>query len=101
MADIGPYISNFGINNQGLTGNSSIHWNQTAPQLYEAGLRRQEGVLSIDGAFVTETGEYSMLLTGRMRKLTSAQVFANSFYAESAANRATCVSVRSCIVNVV
>ncbi len=64
MADIGPYISSFGINNQGLTGNSSIHWNQTAPQLYEAGLRRQEGVLSIDGAFVTETGEY----TGRSPK---------------------------------
>ena len=64
MADIGPYISNFGINNQGLTENSSIHWNQTAPQLYEAGLRRQEGVLSIDGAFVTKTGEY----TGRSPK---------------------------------
>tara|TARA_Y100001936_G_scaffold250849_2_gene304813 strand:- start:5923 stop:7533 length:1611 start_codon:yes stop_codon:yes gene_type:complete len=64
VADIGPFISKFGIDNHGLTGNSTVHWNQTAPQLYEAGLRRNEGVLSVDGAFVTETGEY----TGRSPK---------------------------------
>jgi len=61
---IGPYKSSFGIENHGLSGVSTVHWNQAAPQLYEAGLRRGEGVLSIDGAFVTETGEY----TGRSPK---------------------------------
>ena len=64
MGNIGPYISSFGINNHGLTSTALVHWNQTAPQLYEAGLRRNEGVLSIDGAFVTKTGEY----TGRSPK---------------------------------
>tara|TARA_B100000886_G_scaffold340554_1_gene311197 strand:- start:11907 stop:13523 length:1617 start_codon:yes stop_codon:yes gene_type:complete len=61
---IGPYISSFGIENHGLRGVSAAHWNSTTPQLYEAGLRRSEGVLSIDGAFVTKTGEY----TGRSPK---------------------------------
>jgi phosphoenolpyruvate carboxykinase (ATP) len=56
---IGPYTSTFGIENHGLTGVSTVHWNQAAPQLYEAALRRREGVLSIDGAFVTATGEYT------------------------------------------
>ena len=61
---IGPFISSFGIENHGLLGVSAVHWNSTTPQLYEAGLRRSEGVLSIDGAFVTKTGEY----TGRSPK---------------------------------
>jgi len=55
----GPHISRHGLETHGLTGVSTAHWNQAAPQLYEAGLRRGEGVLSIDGAFVTETGEYT------------------------------------------
>ena len=64
MDQIGPYISKYGVENHGLKGIAAVHWNQAAPQLYEAGLRRGEGVLSIDGAFVTETGEY----TGRSPK---------------------------------
>lgn len=64
MNQIGSFISSFGIENHGLKLASAVHWNQNAPQLYEAGLRRMEGVLSADGAFVTETGEY----TGRSPK---------------------------------
>ena len=47
MDQIGPYISKYGLENHGLKGNSTIHWNQASPQLYEAGLRRGE---SRDGA---------------------------------------------------
>jgi len=60
----GQHISRHGLENHGLTEVSTAYWNMTAPPLYEAGLRRGEGVLSIDGAFVTETGEY----TGRSPK---------------------------------
>ena len=64
MDQFGPHKSSFGVDNHGLSGMSALHWNQGAPQLYEAGLRRGEGELSIDGAFVTKTGEY----TGRSPK---------------------------------
>ena len=64
MDQIGPYISDYGVDKHGLTEITTVHWNQAAPHLYEAGLRRREGVLSVDGAFVTETGEY----TGRSPK---------------------------------
>ncbi|MEK9684080.1 MAG: phosphoenolpyruvate carboxykinase [Rhodospirillaceae bacterium] len=64
MDHIGPFTSNYGLENNGLNGAKVVHWNQTPPQLYEAGLRRGEGVLSVDGAFVTKTGEY----TGRSPK---------------------------------
>lgn len=64
MDQFGPHKSSFGLDNHGLSGMSALHWNQAAPQLYEAGLRRGEGELSIDGAFVTKTGEY----TGRSPK---------------------------------
>ncbi len=55
----GPFVSKFRIDNHGIKDAATVHWNQHAPQLYEAALRRQEGVLSIDGALVTKTGEYT------------------------------------------
>ena len=64
MEQIGSHISKFELKNHGLTELSTVHWNQSAAPLYEAALRRSEGVLSIDGAFVTKTGEY----TGRSPK---------------------------------
>jgi phosphoenolpyruvate carboxykinase (ATP) len=60
----GPFISKFGVENHGLHNVDTVHWNYHVPQLYEAALRRREGVLSIDGALVTKTGEY----TGRSPK---------------------------------
>ena len=59
MEKKGQHISRHGLETHGLTAVSTAHWNLSAPPLYEAGLRRGEGVLSIDGAFVTETGEYT------------------------------------------
>jgi phosphoenolpyruvate carboxykinase (ATP) len=60
----GPYISKHGLDSLGLTKVSTAHWNYGVPQLFEAALRRAEGVLSADGCIVTKTGEY----TGRSPK---------------------------------
>ena len=59
MEQTGPHISSYGLDNHGLKDFSTAHWNYTAPPLYEAALRRNEGILSIDGALVTKTGEYT------------------------------------------
>ena len=64
MKQTGPFISKYGVEYHGLKNVETVHWNYRVPQLYEAALRRGEGVLSIDGALVTETGEY----TGRSPK---------------------------------
>ena len=64
MEQSGPHISSFGVGNHGLHDVEIVHWNYPTPFLYEAALRRHEGVLSIDGAIVTKTGEY----TGRSPK---------------------------------
>ena len=55
----GPFISRYGVDNHGLENVETVHWNYPVPQLYEAALRRGEGVLSADGALVTKTGEYT------------------------------------------
>ena len=55
----GPFISTYGVDNHGLEDVGTVHWNYAVPQLYEAALRRGEGVLSADGALVTKTGEYT------------------------------------------
>ncbi len=59
MKQTGPFISNHGVDNHGLEDVETVHWNYPVPQLYEAALRRGEGVLSADGALVTKTGEYT------------------------------------------
>ena len=46
MEQTGPFISKFGVENHGLKNVETVHWNYRTPQLYEAALRRREGVLS-------------------------------------------------------
>ena len=59
MRQTGPLIARYGVDNHGLEDVETVHWNHPAPQLYEAALRRGEGVLSADGGLVTKTGEYT------------------------------------------
>ena len=49
MEQSGPSISTYGVENHGLHDVEIVHWNYSTPFLYEAALRRHEGVLSIDG----------------------------------------------------
>ena len=59
MKQTGPFISKYGVEYHGLKNVETVHWNYRVPQLYEASLRRGEGELSIDGALVAATGEYT------------------------------------------
>ena len=43
----------------GLSGVGTVYRNQSVPQLYEAALRRGEGLLGADGQMVVETGKHT------------------------------------------
>ncbi|MDQ0316747.1 phosphoenolpyruvate carboxykinase (ATP) [Amorphus orientalis] len=55
---------NAGIETIGLAGLASIHWNQSAPSLYEQAIRRNEGQLTAAGTLAADTGVH----TGRSPK---------------------------------
>ena len=53
--------SRFGLDRQGMHHLGIVHWNQSAPVLYEHAVRRGEGELALGGSFSVSTG----LFTGR------------------------------------
>jgi phosphoenolpyruvate carboxykinase (ATP) len=57
-------ISNYGLDNHGLTNLGKVHWNHNTPLLYEEIIRNGEGSLSHLGPIVVRTG----LHTGRAAK---------------------------------
>lgn len=62
--NLGRKRTDYEFDNYGIRDVSKIYWNLNAPELYEEIARRQEGVLSNQGALVVETGEH----TGRAAK---------------------------------
>ncbi len=54
----------FGVEKFGFSGLRAIHWNLTAPALYEHALRAKEAEIAYGGALVAETGVH----TGRSPK---------------------------------
>ncbi len=64
MKHFGKHISQHGIENQGIREAKSVHWNLSVPQLVEAALSREEGVLAPEGPLLVSTGKY----TGRSPK---------------------------------
>ena len=48
-----------GLDAVGITQAGNVHWNLGVAALYEFALRRGEGTLSKDGAFVCSTGKYT------------------------------------------
>jgi phosphoenolpyruvate carboxykinase (ATP) len=56
--------SSFGLNKHGLRHLGAQHWNLSVPVLYEAAIRRGEGLVAAGGAFVARTGAF----TGRTPK---------------------------------
>src|SRR5687767_10166576 len=56
--------TNYELDNYGLRDVSKVYWNLTTPELYEEIARRNEGLLSDQGALLVDTGEH----TGRAAK---------------------------------
>ena len=49
----------FDLEQQGMRHFARVHWNLTAPHLYEYAVGRQEGELGLGGAFVVNTGRHT------------------------------------------
>ncbi len=49
----------FDLGEQGMHHLGQVHWNLTAPFLYEHAVRRQEGVIGLGGSFVVNTGRHT------------------------------------------
>jgi phosphoenolpyruvate carboxykinase (ATP) len=53
------YIPRFGLVEQGMHHLHPVHWNLTAPFLYEHAVRRGEGDIGLGGSFVANTGRHT------------------------------------------
>ncbi len=52
-------VSRHGLENHGVNPTGLVHWNQTAPGLYEEALKRGDGELALGGPLAVTTGEYT------------------------------------------
>ncbi len=59
MQTIGPIVSSVGLDPIGLGHIKAAHWNLETPALYEAAIRRNEGVLAQGGALIALTGHHT------------------------------------------
>ena len=59
MQQLGPYISSFGLDRQGLGDAKAAYWNLATAALYEEAIRRGEGKLARNGALVVLTGQHT------------------------------------------
>jgi phosphoenolpyruvate carboxykinase (ATP) len=59
MQNFGPNVSNYGVENHGITNPGTVYWNLTTPMLYEQVIRRREGVMVHLGPLVVKTGDHT------------------------------------------
>jgi phosphoenolpyruvate carboxykinase (ATP) len=59
MENKGPFVSRFGIEEQGITGAARVYWNLPPAQLYEQAVARGEGWMAADGPLVAHTGTHT------------------------------------------
>jgi phosphoenolpyruvate carboxykinase (ATP) len=52
-------VPRFDLDEQGMRHLGPVHWNLTAPYLYEYAIARREGELGLGGAFVANTGRHT------------------------------------------
>ena len=48
-----------GLEMVGILRSGPVHWNLSVPALYEAAIRRNEGLLAVDGPLVCRTGQHT------------------------------------------
>ena len=75
MENVGPAAGELWLKQRGLSNLKSVHWNLSAPALYEHALRRGEAMFAEGGALLAYTGQH----TGRSPK--------DRFIVEEAASR--------------
>ncbi len=51
--------SHYSLEQQGILNTGNVYWNLSTPALYEAAIRRQEGILANFGPLVVRTGEHT------------------------------------------
>ncbi len=59
MSQDGRHPSAYGLENQGFRNLKAVHWNLTAPQLYEVAVARGEGHVAKGGPLVVLTGQHT------------------------------------------
>jgi phosphoenolpyruvate carboxykinase (ATP) len=59
VQQVGPRVSNYGLENHGIRNVDVVHWNYSTAALIEEAMRRREGVLSYGGALVVRTGHHT------------------------------------------
>jgi phosphoenolpyruvate carboxykinase (ATP) len=59
MRHEGPYVSSFGLENQGIIGAGTVYWNLPSARLVEMAVQRNEAVLGSDGPLLCETGQHT------------------------------------------
>ncbi len=59
MENLGPFASRHGVENQGLGGARTAHWNLPPAQLYEHAVRRGEAQIAEAGPLVVRTGAHT------------------------------------------
>ncbi|HEY8351321.1 MAG TPA: phosphoenolpyruvate carboxykinase [Sphingomonadales bacterium] len=59
MNNQGPHISKNGIEKQGIRNAQAVYWNLGTEPLYEAAIRRGDGVMAEGGALVVRTGQHT------------------------------------------
>ena len=59
MSQDGRHPSAFGLENQGFRNLKSVHWNLSAPSLYEKSVARDEGHVAKHGPLVVLTGQHT------------------------------------------
>src|SRR5580658_6295617 len=59
MSQDGRQPSAFGLENQGFRNLKAVHWNLTAPALYEQAIARGEGHVAKNGPLVVLTGQHT------------------------------------------
>ncbi len=52
-------MSQYGLENHGISNAATVYWNLPAPVLYEQALRRGEGRVAAGGSLVTRTGKHT------------------------------------------
>jgi phosphoenolpyruvate carboxykinase (ATP) len=59
VQQVKPVVSNYGLENHGITNVDIVYWNYTNSALFENSIRRREGVVSEGGALVVRTGHHT------------------------------------------